>query len=202
MSSLATQVRYTPEEYLELERKAPYKSEYVNGRIFAMSGASRPHNLIAGNVYREISSQLRGRPCEAYVSDMRVKVRPTGLYTYPDIAVACEEILLDDAHNDTLLNPIVLIEVLSPSTEAYDRGEKFAHYRRLESLQEYVLIAQDKARIEHFARQGEQWVLSEISDLTGTLHLPSIGCHLPLKDIYEKVELVDAITQLQSAPSS
>ena len=95
MSSFATQVRYTPEEYLELERKAPYKSEYVNGRIFAMSGASRPHNLIAGNVYREISSQLRGRPCEAYVSDMRVKVRPTGLYTYPDIAVACEEILLD-----------------------------------------------------------------------------------------------------------
>ena len=202
MSSFATQVRYTPEEYLELERKAPYKSEYVNGRIFAMSGASRPHNLIAGNVYREISSQLRGRPCEAYVSDMRVKVRPTGLYTYPDIAVACEEILLDDAHNDTLLNPIVLIEVLSPSTEAYDRGEKFAHYRRLESLQEYVLIAQDKARIEHFARQGEQWVLSEISDLTGTLHLPSIGCHLPLNDIYEKVELVDAITQLQGAPAS
>ena len=133
---------------------------------------------------------------------MRVKVRPTGLYTYPDIAVACEEILLDDAHNDTLLNPIVLIEVLSPSTEAYDRGEKFAHYRRLESLQEYVLIAQDKARIEHFARQGEQWVLSEISDLTGTLHLPSIGCHLPLNDIYEKVELVDAITQLQGAPAS
>ena len=188
MSSLATQVRYTPEEYLELERKAPYKNEYVNGRIFAMSGANRPHNLIAGNVFGELRSQLRGRPCEAYVSDMRVKVSPTGLYTYPDIAVACEEILLDDAHNDTLLNPTVLIEVLSPSTEAYDRGEKFAHYRRLESLREYVLIVQDKARVEHFVRQGEQWVLSELSGLAGILHLPSIECHLPLKDIYEKIE--------------
>lgn len=188
MTSAAAHIRYTPEQYLELERKAPYKSEYVNGRIFAMSGASRSHNLIGGNGYREISSQLRGRPCEAYISDMRVKVSPTGLYTYPDIAVACGEILLEDAHNDTLLTPTVLIEVLSPSTEAYDRGKKFAHYRLLESLQEYVLIAQDKIRVEHFRRQDVQWVLTEISDSAGIVDLASIECHVALRDIYDKVE--------------
>jgi len=194
MTSPLVQSYYTPEQYLELERKALYKSEYVNGHIFAMSGASRPHNLIAGNVFGELRPQLRGRPCEAYVSDMRVKVSPTGLYTYPDIAVVCGEILLDDAHNDTLLNPVVLIEVLSPSTEAYDRGEKFAHYRRLASLQEYVLIAQDKVRVEHFKRQGDQWVLTEISDIEGVLRLPAIECQVTLKDIYERVEFPSAET--------
>ena len=136
MTSPAAQTQYTPEQYLELERKAPYKNEFVNGHIYAMSGASRAHNLITGNTHREVSSQLRGRPCETYVSDMRVKVNTTGLYTYPDVVVVCGEIRFDDAQKDTLLNPTVLIEVLSPSTEAYDRGEKFAHYRRLASLQE------------------------------------------------------------------
>ena len=136
MTSPAAHIRYTPEQYLELERKAPYKNEFVNGQIYAMPGASRAHNLITGNTHREVSSQLRGRPCETYVSDMRVKVNTTGLYTYPDVVVVCGEIRFDDAQKDTLLNPTVLIEVLSPSTEAYDRGEKFAHYRRLASLQE------------------------------------------------------------------
>ena len=176
MTAPLVQSYYTPEQYLELERKAQYKSEYINGHIFAMSGASRLHNLIAGNLYREISSQLRGRPRESYISDMRVRVEATDLITYPDVVVICGEIRLADDYKDTLLNPTVLIEVLSPSTEAYDRGEKFAHYRRLASLQEYVLIAQDKVCLEHFKRQGDQWVLTEISDIEGVLHLLSIEC--------------------------
>lgn len=189
MASRVVQSRYTPEEYLALERKATYKSEYLNGQIFAMVGASRAHNLIASNVSREISLQLKGRPCEVYVSDMRVKVSLTGLYTYPDVVAVCGEPQFDDAERDTLLNPTIIIEVLSPSTEAYDRGEKFAHYRRLESLQEYALITQDRIRVEHFIRQGDQWVLSEMSDLNNTLHLGSIGCDIALREIYDKVEL-------------
>src|SRR5436305_1067989 len=131
MSSLAKQ-HYTADQYLALEREAEYKSEYINGEIYAMSGASREHNLIAVNLVRELSSQMRGRPCEVYGSDMRVKVAPTGMYTYPDVSVACNEPHFDDRQLDTLTNPTVIIEVLSPSTEAYDRGVKFLHYRKLE----------------------------------------------------------------------
>ena len=178
----------TEREYLALERKSEIRSEYIAGRVFVMSGATRRHNLIAGNLYREINSQLRGRPCEAYVSDMRVKVAPTGMYTYPDIVALCGEPRLEDAQGDTLLNPTVIVEVLSDSTEAYDRGEKFAHYRRLETLREYVLVAQNKVRVEHYLREGEAWVLSEISDPAGTLHLPSIDCRVSVSAIYEKVD--------------
>src|SRR5439155_11928006 len=186
MPSVAMQPRYTPEEYLALERKADYKSEYANGQVIAMAGVSRSHNLIAGNLYREVSQQLRGRPCEAYISDMRVKVSRTGLYTYPDVVVVCGEIHFEDVHNDTLLNPTMIVEVLSASTEAYDRGEKFAHYRRLESLQEYLLVAQDKVRIEHYVRQGTKWVLSELSDLNDTVPLATIDCAITLRDVYDK----------------
>src|SRR5206468_6291774 len=119
-------------------------SEYINGQIYAMSGASREHNLIVVNLIRELSSQLRGRPCEVYASDMRVKVRPTGMYTYPDVVAVCGEPRFEDEQVDTLVNPAVIVEVLSPSTEAYDRGQKFAHYRKLESLTEYVLVAQNE----------------------------------------------------------
>lgn len=183
----------TLREYLELERKSEIRSEYIAGRIFVMSGASRRHNLIAVNLSREVSSQLRGKPCEAYVSDMRVKVAPTGMYTYPDIVAVCDEPRFEDAQVDTLLNPTVIVEVLSESTEAYDRGERFAHYRRLETLREYVLVAQDKVRIEHYRRrEGEEWVLSEVSDPASTLHLPSIDCHVGVGAIYEKVEFDSA----------
>jgi len=178
----------TPAEYLELERKSEIRSEYIAGRIFAMSGASRRHSLIAGNLHREISSQLRHRPCEAHISDMRVKVSPTGMYTYPDIVAICGEARFEDTHIDTLLNPTVIVEVLSESTEAYDRGEKFANYRRLDSLREYVLVAQDKVRIEHFRREGDQWILSEIGDADGILPLASIDCQVSLAAIYEKVD--------------
>jgi len=184
------QLRYTLEEYLALERKAKYKSEYFNGEIFAMSGASERHNLIVGNVFAALHAQFRNRPCKAYASDMRVKVGQTGLYTYPDVVALCEEAQFDDNQKDTLLNPTVIFEVLSPSTEAYDRGEKFAHYRKLASLSEYVLISQDKPHVEHYVRQSDnQWLLSEASSLQDTMHLPSINCSLVLAEIYEKVEL-------------
>lgn len=180
---------YTTEEYLARERMAEAKSEYLGGEILAMAGASRAHNLITVNLSRELSQQLRGRPCEAYSADMRVRVRETGLYTYPDVVVACGDIQFEDDQVDTLLNPVVVIEVLSPKTEAYDRGEKFAHYRRLESLQEYVLVAQDKMRVERYVRQGDQWVLSELSALEDVLQIDAIGCNVGLSDIYERVEL-------------
>jgi Uma2 family endonuclease len=178
----------TPTEYLELERKSEFRSEYIAGRIFAMSGASRRHGLIAGNLFRELSSQMRGRTCEAHINDLRVKVSPTGMYTYPDIVAVCGEVLLEDEHLDTLLNPTMIVEVLSETTEAYDRGEKFAHYRRLDSLRDYVLVGQDKIRIEHFRREGEEWILSEVSGSEATLHLGSIDCHVAVAAIYEKVE--------------
>jgi len=178
----------TEREYLDVERKAEIRSEYIGGRIYAMSGASERHNLIVGNLHGLIWSALRGRECRAYVNDMRVKVAPTGMYTYPDIVALCGEPRFEDQNLDTLLNPAVVIEVLSESTEAYDRGEKFAHYRRLESLREYVLVAQNKVRVEHYRREGEQWILSEISDPDSILHFPSIDCQVSLASIYERVE--------------
>ncbi len=189
MSVAAVKVRVTPEEYLALERKAETRSEYVNGEIYAMAGASREHNLIALNLAAELRTQLRSRSCETYVSDMRVRVKPTGLYTYPDVVVVCGRARFDDKELDTLVNPTVLAEVLSPSTEAYDRGGKFAHYRYLESLQEYVLIAQDRMQVEHFARRGSQWLLTAYNRPDEVLALPSIECALPLQEIYARVEL-------------
>lgn len=188
MSSAAVRPSYTPEQYLARERHTDYKSEYLNGPVMAMTGASRRHNLIAGNFYREVSQQLRGRPWEAYISDMRVQVSHTGLYTYPDVVVVCGDIRFADADNDTLLNPTVIVEVLSDSTEAYDRGDKFAHYRRLESLQAYLLVVQNKVRIEHYVRQGTTWVLSELSDLDDTVPLATIACAIALRDVYDKVQ--------------
>jgi len=184
------EVYYTPEEYLILERQAEYKSEYFNGEIFAMTGASRRHNLVAANVLASLHGQLRKRPCEVYSSDMRVKVSPTGLYTYPDVVVVCNDPLFDDKQKDTLLNPTVLIEVLSKSTASYDRGEKFEHYRKLDSLTEYLVIAQNKYHVEHYTRQPRnRWLLSETDDIQKTIHLSSIECDLALVDIYDKVEV-------------
>jgi Uma2 family endonuclease len=186
--SLQTRPRLTPEEYLALERAAETRSEFFNGVMFAMAGASEEHVLIVVNVAGELRAQLRGRPCRTYSTDMRVKVSETGLYTYPDVVVVCGEPQFDDEHRDTLLNPTAIIEVLSPSTEAYDRGEKFAHYQRRASLHEYVLIAQDRYRVEHYVRQPDgQWLYSETRGLDGTLHLPSIGCDLALAEVYDKV---------------
>jgi Uma2 family endonuclease len=179
---------YAPEEYLALERQADTRSEYLHGRIFAMAGASVEHNVISGNVFVELHNRFRDRPCQAFASDMRVKVSDTGLYTYPDVVALCGEPRFEDAEVDTLLNPQVIVEVLSPKTEAYDRGEKFAHYRRLESAQEYVLIAQDRVRVEHYVRQGEQWLLTELDALDDVLRLPAVACEISLRAIYAKID--------------
>jgi Uma2 family endonuclease len=188
MATDAPRVTYSPAEYLARERVAETKSEYLNGEIVAMTGASRRHKLISLNIGAELRQQLRGNPCETYTGDMRVRVGVTGLYTYPDVVVACPPILTEDAEDDTLLNPVMIAEVVSPAGEAYDRGEKFRQYRRLESLREYVLVAQDAARIERYARQGDVWVLSEVSGLDAVLSLDSIGCAVRLADAYDKVE--------------
>lgn len=187
MSAVIQQTHYTAEEYLALERSASIKSEFHDGQIFAMTGASREQNLVSGNIYRELSQQLKNRPCEAYVNDMRIKAAKARSYHYPDIAVVCSKPEFEDAHVDTLLNPTLLIEVLSASTEAYDRGGKFAHYRKIETLREYLLVMQDQPTIERYVRQGDVWILSEAVGLEATLSLESIECQLCLREVYLKV---------------
>lgn len=189
MSSAAEKRRYTAEEYLALERKAPFKSEYYRGEIFAMSGASREHNLIAGNLFSSIRSQFLDRPCETFMSDMRVRVLPTGLYTYPDVVAVCGEPRFEDDEVDTLINPTLVIEVLSPSTERYDRGAKFGQYRRIESLREFLLASQDEVLVEHYVRHGEEWVLTAYDRRETVLKLDSIGCEVSLRDAYSKVDV-------------
>jgi Uma2 family endonuclease len=187
MSALPN-VRMTEAEYLAFDRASDIKHEYCRGEIFAMSGASRAHNVISGNTYASLHSQLRGRPCEKYQAEMRVRAAHTRLYTYPDITVVWGEPRFADSEVDTLLNPTVLIEVLSPSTERYDRGRKFQHYRAIDSLREYVLIAQDQPRIERYLRQEDgTWLLSDAVGLESRMELTSIGCTLALADVYEQV---------------
>ncbi|MBI1299818.1 Uma2 family endonuclease [bacterium] len=181
----------TPEEYLEKERTAEAKSEYRDGETYAMAGASRAHNLITLNTAGELRSALRSRPCETYMNDMRVKVAKSRLYTYPDVVVVCGEPRFEDSKGDVLMNPTVIVEVLSPSTASYDRGDKFFHYRRLPSLQEYVLIAQDSRRVEHYTRQGDQWLLTEFSESDQIVIFPTIACQIPLTEIYARVEFPD-----------
>lgn len=189
--STAMQPRYSPREYLALERAAEHKSEYVNGEIYAMAGATRAHNLLAGNAFAELRARLRGRPCEVYINDMRVKVSETGPYTYPDVAALCEAPRFEDSRADTLLNPSVIVEVLSESTERYDRGEKFAHYRRLESVREYVLVSQDRMRVELYTRQAANWLPSEFGGPDAEVPLPSLGCAVALRDLYERITFAE-----------
>jgi Uma2 family endonuclease len=187
--SVQTQPRISPAEYLAAERAGDTKHEYLAGEVFAMVGASRQHVRIVTNLVRELSLQLKGRPCQVYASDLRVLVEAADLYTYPDVVVVCGEERLSDHHFDTLLNPTVVFEVLSPSTEAYDRGEKFAHYRRLESLTDYLLVSQTRRRIEHFHRESDgRWTLAEAAGPEAALDVPSIGCRLALAEVYDKVE--------------
>jgi Uma2 family endonuclease len=178
----------TPQEYLALEREAEYKSEYYKGEVFAFAGASLRHNLIAANVLATVHSQLRGGPCTAFSSDMRITIPQTQHYAYADVVVVCGPPQLDDDFKDNLLNPTVIIEVLSPSTERYDRGKKFESYQRIASLTEYVLVSQDIPRVEQFLRQLDgRWLYSETSG-EGIIELASIECKLSFRDIFAKVE--------------
>ena len=183
-------IRLTQAEYLQLDRQSELRHEFLAGEVFVMTGASRNHNLITVNVAAALSEQLRRRQCEVYASDMRVKVSPPRLYTYPDVIVVCGTPHFEDDVNDTLLNPTILIEVLSKSTEAYDRGLKFELYRGLESLQEFILIAQNKRQVEHYRRQSDnRWILTETNDPAGLVVLESIASQLAVEQIYLKVAL-------------
>jgi len=185
--------RVTPEEYLDIERKAEFKSEYYQGEMFAMAGAREGHNLIVLNLGGELRQLLRARPCRAYVNDMRVQVDPRALYTYPDAVVVRREPRFLDERRDTLLNPTVIVEVLSKSTEAYDRGEKFEYYRSLQSLSDYLLIGSERISAELFTRQPDcRWLLTTAGKLDESIEISSISCTLRLADIYEKVEFSTA----------
>lgn len=176
----------TPEQYLEIERNAEYKSEYYAGEMFAMAGASEAHGLISINLAALLHSQLRRSQCRPFVSDLRVNIPATGLYTYPDIVVTCGERKFIDAKADTLLNPVLIAEILSPSTEAYNRGRKFEHYRNIPTLNEYLLVAQDRIPVDLYTRQtAGAWLLTSASQLSDTLALPSINCSVLLADLYE-----------------
>ena len=180
--------RYTPEEYLAIDRQAPFKSEYHAGEIFAMAGASEEHNIITVNLTVALGSQLRGGSCRPFAADMRVRVGPADLYAYPDVVVVCGERRYADEQRDVLLNPTVIIEVLSPGTEDYDRGDKFTGYRYLDSLQEYLLVAQDRPHVEHYTRQPDgRWLLSEAAHLEAVIHLPSLAADLALSEVYADV---------------
>lgn len=183
------QKKYSPEEYLELERAAEYKSEYYNGEIFAMAGASRNHTRLVASLCVQIGTHLLGKDCNFYPNDMRVHIPDNGLYTYPDLVVTCgEEEFLDD-ELDTLLNPQIIVEVLSKSTGDYDRGEKFEKYRSIPTLTEYVLIDSRRIRAEVWRKQKGTWLLAvETNDLNSKIELTSIDLTLSLRDLYNKTE--------------
>lgn len=184
------------DEYLRRELEADYKSEYFNGEIFAMGGASEAHVSIVTNLIAALKPQFKNRPCRVYANDLRLRVSPTGLYTYPDVIVVCGERKFYEKQKDTLLNPTVIFEVLSKSTQDYDRGQKFEQYRALDSLQEYITIAQYRTHVEHHARQqANRWLLTEINAPDAVLHLTSLECELALADIYDGVELLNAANE-------
>ncbi len=182
--------RLTSGDYLAWERQQEVRHEFFDGELYAMTGASREHNLVCLNIAASLHTQLRGQPCEVYNNDMRVKVSQTGIYTYPDIVAACVEPQFEDDEVDTLLNPVLIIEVLSNSTEQYDRGTKFRHYRTLPSLRDYLLVAQTECRVEHYLREaGSRWLLTEYPDLDDSIELTSVDCRLQVREIYERVPL-------------
>lgn len=176
-------------EYLQIERQAQWKSEYFEGEMFAMAGGSFNHGLIAANLISQLSRKLAKRGCSVVGSDVRVKAADTTLYTYPDVTVACGKLEFVDAQQDTLLNPTIIIEVLSDSTEAQDRGYKFENCRRIPSLQEYILVSQKAAKVEQFIRRpAGQWLFREAEGLEVALTFPSLKISIPLAGIFARVQ--------------
>lgn len=189
MAPMAAPTYLTPEAYLELERKATRKNEYVNGEIIAMAGASFAHNFITLDTATHLNNQLMDGECQvAATGDLRVKVSRTASYFYPDIVVVCGEPRAEDNVFDTLLNPTLIVEVLSTSTETYDKDEKFTHYRQIDSLQEYILISQDRVEVVQYRRQEPEWIPTAFRVLEDVVPLVSVGCELPLQHIYRRVK--------------
>lgn len=185
----------TAEEYLRRERLAEFRSEFFRGEVFAMAGGSPRHSLIATNFGGEAREALKEKPCSVFNSDLRIRVVPTGLYTYPDASIVCGELQFDDEVRDTITNPTAVVEVLSDSPEQYDRGRKSDHYRQIPSLRELVLIAQDHPHVERFTRQADgSWLFQEEKDLAKGIELPSLGITLSLAELYRNVRF-DSVTE-------
>ena len=192
---------WTPEEYLAYERASQERHELINGEIRLMAGAGVNHVRIVRNIIRQLDTQLDESPCEILNNDMRTKIKLKNSYTYPDLVAICGEPDLEDGEFDTLLNPILIVEVLSPATEAYDRGEKFQHYRTIDTLQEYLMVAQDRIAVELYRRQADgTWLLSEANTLNSSLMLTSIGCTLALANIYKRVSFEQSRTPQAGTP--
>jgi Uma2 family endonuclease len=201
--SAHSQPRLTPEQYLELDRASELRNEYYKGRMYAMSGGTFNHAGIIGNFAFELKTALKGRPCFVTTNDVRVRISADGLYTYPDVVVVCGEPVFADERNDTLLNPALIVEVLSRTTEAYDRGFKFAQYRMIESLQEYALVSQTEPRVELYRRQPSgDWLLSESVGMDAVCRLDSVNCAVALADVYDKVTLGAEETPTRPSPDS
>lgn len=186
---MASVPRYylSPEEYLALERKAEFKSEYMDGVVYALAGASERHNLVVANIIIALGGQLKGHPGRVYPSDLKVRTSNSKRFFYPDVSVVCGEIEFADDEQHVILNPTMIVEVLSESTAAFDRGKKFLSYQQINSLQEYLLVSQDEILVEGYARQGnDTWLYTKVMGLEGVLTLPSIECELALKDVYDK----------------
>jgi Uma2 family endonuclease len=187
MTGISSQ-KLTPQEYLAIERAAEFKSEFFDGEMFAMAVISKDHSRITVNLTGGFHAAIRGKDCDLFSSDLRVKVSANGLYTYPDLTIVCGPVDVEDEQADVLLNPTLIIEVLSPGTERYDRGKKFDLYRELDSLKEYVLVSQDQYRVEQFLRgNGSEWGYRVAFKEDDIVEFPSVGCSIPLKDIYARV---------------
>jgi len=201
MAVPSTLPRLTEPEYLALERAAPFKSEFFDGEMFARAGNSPMHSLIAANLIGELRTKLKGGPCKLFTSDLRLKVEATGLCTYPDVSVVCGPLQFAAGTDDTVVNPTLLIEVLSDSTEAYDRGEKFQHYRQMPSLKEYLLVSQRLPRIEHFLRRpNEEWALRTAEGKDATLTLPSLEVTIELSEVFAGVDFAPAPIRARVRP--
>lgn len=180
----ARKVSYTFAEYIAIDEASKTRHEYVNGEVLAMSGGTLEHSQLAANVIGELRAQLRERPCAVFTSDARVRVLATGLATYPDVTVVCGAIERDPENKHTIVNPVLIVEVLSEGTESYDREEKFAHYRRIPSLREYLLVSQYERRVTHLSRNDDgSWTLRDVVG-AAVVRLPSITCELSLDEVY------------------
>ncbi len=198
MSLPRTHELYAPAEYLALERAAEERHEYLDGEIYAMAGESPEHGAICTNIGGQLYNQLKGRDCQTFSKDMKVRSGPAprpgrtpkGLYSYPDLVVVCGALKFHDERRDVLLNPTVIIEVLSPTTEAFDRGEKWARYQTwLPELADYLLVAQTRPHIDHYHRRTSgEWIYTLVQPLAAGLRLDSIGCDLRLADVYDRVQ--------------
>ena len=193
MSLVQPAPRLSEVEYLAIERRAEFKSEFFDGEMFAMAGGTLEHSLIATNLARELGNRLRGTPCIPFNSDLRIKIEATGLLTYPDISVICGAPRFAEDTADTAVNPSVLVEVLSESTEAYDRGKKFEHYSQIPTLREYLLVSQTEPRIEQFLRQAdERWLWTAANGTDSKLEIPSLGISITLSEVFANVKFPPA----------